>query len=73
MTDKEKLDQTLHFVFFLVTLLTSKQISILVLIVFRGGYPRTITIQPIRQLQWTDTKAASENLIASFLENSKLQ
>ena len=42
--------------FFLSPFSTSKQISIAVLIAFQGQFPRTITIQPIRQLQWTNTK-----------------
>ena len=61
-------EQTLHFVlFFLLPFSTSKQIFIVVLIVFQGRYPRSITIQPISQLQWIDdTKMASENLIIFF-------
>ena len=30
-------------------------------------------MQPIKQLQWTNIKADSENLIISFLENNKVQ
>ena len=55
---------------FLLLLLTSKQISAVVLAVFQGRYPRAIIMQLIRQSQWTDTKATSEELI-SFLENKK--
>ena len=29
------------------------------MVVFQGCYPRVITMQPIRQLQWTDTKTTS--------------
>ena len=50
-----------------------KQISAVVLAVFQGQYLRRITMQPIRQLQWTDIKATSEILIISFLENNKVQ
>ena len=63
-----------HFVsVFLLSFSTSKQISTVALAVFPDQYSRMITIRTIRQLQWTDTKAASENLIISFLENNKLQ
>ena len=50
-----------------------KQISAVVLAVFQGQYLRGITMQPIRQLQWTDIKATSEILIFSFLEKNKAQ
>ena len=72
MTKKIWRNFKFYFVF-LLPFLTSKQISIVVLIVFQRRYPRTITIQTIRQLQWTDTKATSENFIISFLKNNKLQ
>ena len=62
MADKKKFEQTLHVVFFLFPFLTSKQISIEVLIVFQDRYPRTITIQ-----------LTSKNLIISFLENNRLR
>ena len=56
-----------HFVsYFLLPYSISKQISIVVLIVFQGRYPGTITILSIRQLQWIDTKATSKNLIIFF-------
>ena len=73
MADK-KFEQTLHFVsVVLLPFSTSKQISAVVLAVFQGQYPRAITMQKIRQLQWTDTKATSENLIIPFLKNNKMQ
>ena len=40
-----------------------------ILAVLQGRYLRLITMQPIRQLLWTDVKAPSKNLIISFLEN----
>ena len=74
MTDKKKFEQTLHFIsVFLLPFLTSKYISALVLAVFQGLYSHAIIMQPIRQLQWIDAKATSENLIISFLENNKVQ
>ena len=36
-------------------------------------FPRAIQIQPIMQLQWTDTKTTSENFIIYFLETNKVQ
>ena len=72
--NKKKFEQTLYFVsMFLLPFSTSKQISAVVLALFQGQYPRTITMQLIRQLQWTDTKATSENLTIYFLENTKAQ
>ena len=50
-----------------------KQISAVVLVVFQDRYPRPITIQPIRQLQWIDINTASENFKIPFLENNKVQ
>ena len=74
MADKKKFEQTLHlFNCSNVLLLTSKQTSAVVFAVFYGLYSRAITMQPIRQMQWTNTKATSENLIFSFLENNKVQ
>ena len=61
-----------HFVFSL-QLSTSKQVFAIVLAIFQSLYLRAITMQPIKQLQWTDTKAAPENLTISFLENNKVQ
>ena len=72
--DEKEFEQTVHFVsVFLLPFLTSKQISAVVLAVFWGRYLRMITIQPIRQLQWTDINATFENLIIFFLENNKMQ
>ena len=69
MADKK----TLHFILvFLLPFLISKQIST-VLTVLQGRYPRAITMQRTRQWQWTDSKATSENVIISFLENKKMQ
>ena len=51
---------------FLWPFLTNKQISAVVSAAFQGRYPRAVTMQAIRQLQWTNTKATSENLIISF-------
>ena len=74
MADKKKFEQNLYFVSeFLLPLLTSKQISAAVLAVFQGRYSHVITMQPIRQLAWIDTKVTSENVITSFLENNKVQ
>ena len=74
MADKKKFKQTLHFVsVFLLPFSTNKQISAVAVAVFQGRNPRAITVQPIRRLQWTDTKANSENLITSFLEKNKVQ
>ena len=50
---------------FLLPFLTTKQISAVVSAAFQDRYPRTVTMQAIRQLQWTNTKATSENLIIS--------
>ena len=44
-----------------------------VLTVSQGRYPCTITMHPIRQMQWTYTKATSVNLMTSFLENNNVQ
>ena len=63
----------LFFFFFLLPFSRRKQISTVVLAAFQGQYLRTITITLIWQLQWTDAKATLENVINSFLENSKLQ
>ena len=72
--NKKKFEQTLYFVsVFLLPFSTSKQLSAVVLALFQGQYPRAITMQLIRQLQWTDTKATSENLTIYFLENNKAQ
>ena len=50
MADKKKFDQTFYFVsVLLLPFLTRKQISDVVLAVFQGRYPRSITVQPIRQ------------------------
>ena len=38
-----------------------------------GFEPATPLMQPIRQLQWTDTKATSEKWKSCFLENTKMQ
>ena len=43
---------------------TFGEIVLAVLAVFQGRYPSTIKIQPIKQLQWTDTKATSENFFS---------
>ena len=51
MSDKKKFEQTLYFVsVFLLPFSTRKQISVVVLAVFQGRYPRAITIKPLRQL-----------------------
>ena len=73
--DKKKFEETSRFVcfFFLLPFSRRKQISTVVLAAFQGQYLRTITITLIWQLQWTDAKATLENVINSFLENSKLQ
>ena len=66
LTRKAWTNFTFCFVF-LLPLSTSKQISIVVLIVFQGRYSITIPIQRIRQLQWrNNTKATSGNFIISF-------
>ena len=44
-----------------------------VLAIFQVLYPSAKTNEPIRQLKSTDTKAASEKLIISFLENNNVQ
>ena len=63
---QKNFEQTLHFVsLFLLPFLTNKQISAVVSAAFQGRYPRAVTMQVIRQLQWTNTKATSENLIIS--------
>ena len=50
----------------------SNQIAPAVLEVSQGRYPGAITVRPIRQLQWTDSKTTSKNLIISFLDNNKV-
>ena len=70
----KKIEQNFTFCFSVSQLsLTSKQITDVSLAVFQGRYPRAIIMHPIRQFQWTDTKATSENLIIFFLENNKVQ
>ena len=72
--DEKKFEQTLHLVsVFLLHFLQASKMSVVVLVVFQDRYLRATTIQPIRQLQGTDAKATSENLIISFLENEKVQ
>ena len=44
----------------------NNQIAPVVLAVLQGRYPGAITVRPIRQLRWTDTKTTSKNLIISF-------
>ena len=71
--DKKKFEQTLHLVsVFLLQFFTSKQMSVVVLVVLQDRYLRATTIQPITKLQGTDAKTTSENLIISFLENKKV-
>ena len=43
---------------FLLLFSTSKQVSVLLVAVFQGQYSRNITMQPILQVQWTDTQAS---------------
>ena len=60
------------FQYFYCGFLTRKQISVVALaVVFQGRCPRAIIMQPIRKLQWTDTKASSGNLIISFMETTR--
>ena len=47
--------------------------SAVVLGVFQVRYAWTFIMQPIRQLQWTTTKATAENLILSLLKNNRVQ
>ena len=58
MADINSLIKLFAFIF-LMPFSTRKQLSTVVLAVLQGRYPRTNTIQPISQLQWTDTKINS--------------
>ena len=58
MADINSLKKLFAFIF-LMPFSTRKQLSTVVLAVLQGRYPRTDTIQPISQLQWTDTKINS--------------
>ena len=74
MVNKKKFEQTLVFALvFLLPFSTSKQIFGVVYAIFQGQYFHAITMQLIKQLQWKDTKATSENLITFFLENNNFR